>query len=132
MPRTPRNIKIEPDPPTSSTVTESLQPDNVTSLPDSVLSTPTQPTNTADGALSPTPSFSSWDEPAWCFEADCIHETIYESEEAAQDAVTHFLQLLLDEDIDDTNVFHLRGRIVVFWTFEALPSDYTGSTSARY
>lgn len=103
-------------------------PDIIVSTPDTVLSNlnefPAAPVN-------PSVS-SSYTEPEWCWEADCINETIYGSIGVAQDAIAHLLVLLANDDIHDTKIRTIRGSIILYFHFEALPSDYRGTVKARY
>ena len=130
---------------TSSPVTQPFTPDHITPTPDNITSTP-NPISiefvppTPDNVISSTTTIpsttddaDSYIEPAWCYEADTIQYTErYDSKDEAEEAVLNLIQLLLDDDITDTNVFYLRGRIVLYWGFEALPSNYRGSVAARY
>ena len=115
-----RNIKPDPVPSLSSnTTTATFIP-----TPDNVISSTTPiPSDDAD----------SYIEPSWCYAADTIHYTDrYDSKQEAEEAVLELVQLFLEDDITDTNIFYLRGRIVIYWGFEALPTDYRGSVAARY
>ena len=120
-----RRTNIKPDPVSSLSSTTISSSNCILPTPDNIISSTAPIPSTSDDS-------DSYIEPAWCWEADTIRETIYDSEQEAETAVLNLVQLFLDDDISDTNIFYLRGRIVIYWAFEALPLDYRGSVAVRY
>ena len=114
-------------------------PDQINSTPNELILTPDQITSTPNQAnwnLLPPPtsdsSSLSYHEPAWCWEADTIQFSVFDSYEEASTAIDNLIKLLAEDDITNTNRFDLRGRILLYLTFEALPSDVHQTIPARY